>query len=143
MIYRLTLKQVSIHWNLIKLAGMSAESIEKEMQAKYFIDLMCEIYAGSAVVFMSVYEEVIHRVFICSVMKNKYNNDNTLQVRAMYSFQSMDDKVKVEFQQMVQWAKKEFCCSITATTNNDKMISFATSLNLKEIERTYQLDIGD
>ena len=148
MIIRLTPKDITKHWDVIKYALIRGDLITPDHRAEVLNDMLHELLCEKAQCFFRFdsEERKIQAILITKIQQNKRTLEKFLYIQCIYSFLIVDDTIwKSDWKFIEAFAREVECRSILANSSNPRIFEILAKLNIKESYRTfiYNLNEGD
>jgi len=148
MIIRLTPKDITKHWDVIKYALIRGDLITPDHRTEVLNDMLHELLCEKAQCFFRFdsEERKIQAILITKIQQNKRTLEKFLYIQCIYSFLIVNDTIwQSDWKFIEAFAREVKCRSILANSSNPRIFDILAKLNVKESYRTfiYNLNGGD
>lgn len=144
MIVRLLGTQIPRFWDIIKYALKEVEELGTDQERGVYNHVFAKLMQDKMQCFIIVSNDTIVGVIVTEILENEVTFSRTMEIRAVYAFESQDDKVwRQAFSLVKRAAKQEKCFRVLLNFRNPRIIEIAEANGYKEISRVMELSIGD
>ena len=141
-VIRLFPSQIPIFWESIKFAVAKAEGLEEIQYTPYFNQLLYALLSGKSQCFVRVKDELLHTVCITKVNIDNVRGEKALYIVCLYSFKlSGLDIWRDSLDFVKQFAIKEGCKMILATSAIQRVWELCNTLGFEEESRTFSMKL--
>jgi hypothetical protein len=148
---RLLPKQISIMWEYIKYVSAKSGGLDESQYNSYFNYLLYRLLSGKYQCFMKLDDNrSLQVIWITKIDIDNITGEKSLSVVSIYSFKSVlsqsnkssrDISWKEGLEFGKQFAIKEGCKTITATSSVERVWELCYMIGLKEKSRTFVIDL--
>jgi len=145
MIIRLTPKDITKHWDVIKYALIRGDLITPDHQVKILNDMLHELLCEKAQCFFRFDsdERKIQAILITKIQQNKRTLEKFLYIQCIYSFLIVNDTIwRSDWSFLEAFAKEVECEFILANSSNPRIFEILAKLNIKESYRTFKYNLN-
>ena len=139
MRYLLLPSQVPMFWEAIKKCVVDAGEIEEKERPAYFTDLLHALLSSKAQCFIRLSDErILEAIAITRLKSDKYKEQSSLYVEALYSWKSQGDSTWKEDMSFIhKFARLQKCSFISCQSRNPAVWRLYEIIGLKETYRTF------
>jgi hypothetical protein len=140
---QLTPDQVPVFWEAIKYGSVNSDKVAEEHRQSYLNRLLYLLLSNNAQCFVRLDKERnLQSICITKIVVDELTGEKGLFIKNVYSFQKFSVELWIEdFEALIKLGKKEGCKTIYGWTTNDQISRLAEAFNLKELTRSYGMEI--
>ena len=140
MIIKLTPKDITKHWDVIKYALIRGDLITPDYRQEVLNDMLHEMLCEKAQCFFRFDSEdrKIQAILITKIQQNKRTLEKFLYIQCIYSFLIVDNSIwQSDWDFIKTFAEEVECSSILANSSNPRIFEILGKLDVKESYRTF------
>lgn len=143
MAIQITPEQIPVFWEAIKFASVNADHVVGENVPRYLNKLLYELLSSNAQCFVHLDNaRKLQALAITKVLVDEITEERILFLKTLYSFNYRSvDAWNMDFQTLVDFARRKGCRSVVAWTNNPRVMDMARVLGFSERLKSFKVDI--
>ncbi len=143
MIVKILSAQVPMFWETIKYVAVKVDEIEESEMPDYLIDLLYALLNDKAQCWVSMDEtRQLNALAITRIQEDKISKKRHLVIQLLYSWKMVDiDTWIKDSTPLVDFAKKEKCICVLASSRNSRIWEIVNAIGFREITRSFRLNL--